>query len=257
MEQLVPPKLPDGSYDREATKAMFMASDHLDWTTFAEKQGWREPGRLRQEFPVKSWQLEKRDGFLRAAADKLFAKNTHMSIKWSNEVFVLLEKYSPAIDRAREMLEAVMNSIAFMYKDYTENFINKPERLYGKNGARRSHPFEKLDYKGIAAIAMATKGVTDAKVRSISVDKWFIDKLIRIQMDEPPSDSSAENVDTGHRMLLNGKDELTTDLLIGLWEKFHDKPQMVGESIKNPSAGNETSNEVEKIATGENGQSEP
>lgn len=252
MQKSEPPKdRQNGGYDREAIKAMFMASKYLDWTRFAEELGW-DALLVRRELPVRTWQKEKRDFIAARHMDILSATIFERKFWWTNEIIKTLDTYPKAIDQALGMLQAKMNQFADMYDDYVNNFRGKHDKMHYK--ARRIyHPFEKLKGTEVATLAMAFKSVTDAKLKALMLDKWAISRM-DLPLDEIPSDPGMEDVNTAHRVTIEGKGEITFEELQGWWDRYHDKPQMVGEASKNPTTGNQTSNEVEK---GVDGSSEP
>lgn len=218
MENL--PKLASGQVDVELIKKMYMESPLLAWTHFAEKQGWHVM-RSRQVLPIAIWQQEKRNNIAIVKMDVLNSLAFENKFLWTEEVLKTLNNHLPAIDMALQITKAKLSQYADWYKDYTENFRGKQDQMYYKN-RRRYHPFEKLSGIEIASINKGIRELTEARVRALMLDKWSISKF-DMPLDEPPS-SDNEGESKGPFMTLEGKQEITPDLLRGLWEKYHDKP---------------------------------
>jgi len=227
------PKDAEGQYDKEAVKALFMSSSYLDWTRFAEDQGW-EPLHTRALFPVRTWTKEKRDFLAEKQMDILSGLIHERKFKWTHEIINTLDNYPRAIDMALKIAEAKMSQIADMFKDY-QAFIKDDERKFYKN-KRRYHPFEKLSMIEVGSLLKGMREITEAKLKALMLDKWAVSKL---DISNTELEGTTEEGVAAHRITIEGKEELTFKDMQDWFDKFADKPaalpEMEGESIKTVS----------------------
>lgn len=241
------PTQEDGSIDKEAVKAMFMTSKYLDWTRFAEDQGW-DALFIRRQLPVKSWIKEKRDHLADRKMDILSGLVHERKFKWTEDILKTLDEYPAAIDMALNVAKGKLMQMADMFKDYHDNFRNKPEQMYRTTKAGRKirvfHPFERMDAGQIGSILGGMKSVTDAKLKALMLDKWAISKLdLPLDIEE-----GEEGTGIGPRFTIEGKSDLDAEDLQRWFDLYHDK-QLPAAASPPPS------NEGAKIEPGENGGS--
>lgn len=230
-----PPKTENGHLDKEAIKAMYMASKFLNWTAFAEDQGW-DALLVRREMPVKKWTLEKRDHLAAHQLEILSDLIHERKYKWTHEIIKTLDTYPEACDRALDLAKAKMNQMADMYNDYITNFRNKPERMYYKN-RRIYHPFESLPPAQVGALLAGMKSVVDAKLKALMLDKWAISKL-DVPLDQVP-DENGEVPGIGPMFTIEGKTVVDGDDLQKWMGTYFDKPvEIPTQSPKKAEDGN-------------------
>lgn len=214
-----PPKTAEGRYDQPAIKAMFMASAFLNWTQFAESQGW-EPLLTRRELPVRTWIKEKREILTTNQMDILSGLIHERKFKWTSDVIKTLDDYPAAIDRGLNLTMMKMAQLQDMAKDYFDNFRGKPEKMLYKN-RRVYHPFEKLPASDFANLMAGIKSITEAKLKALMLDKWAVAKL-----DLPVEDEGGEEGGTiGPKFLVDGKETLDVKDLQVWMDAYLDKPQ--------------------------------
>lgn len=247
------PKRDDGTIDVEAVKAMFMSCPYLDWTRFAEEQGW-DPFRTRQDFPVRIWLKEKRDYLTSNQMDILSGMIHERKFKWTKAVIKTLDDYPEFIDMGLNIAKAKLSQIADMYRDYTDNFKDKPDKQFHKFKSGRVvrvlHPFERLAGGEIGALLAGMKAITDAKLKALMLDKWAISKL-DLPIEQEHSDDNDGGTRAGPIFTIEGKEVVDAKELQNWFDTFHDKPALPPA----PPSGNQTSNEGEKIEPDDDGGS--
>lgn len=229
-----PPKRPDGSYDKEAIQAMFMASPFLDWQRFAEEQGW-DALLVKRELPVRTWIKEKRDIMTEKQMDILSGLIHERKFKWTNEIIKTLDEYPPAIDMALNLAKAKMSQIGHLYQEYLE-WRKDPANTHYKN-KRRLHPFEKMSMTDMSMMMKGMKDITEAKLKALMLDKWAVTKL-----DLPVQEDDAGETGAAHRVTIEGKGEITYEDMQRWFDAYVDKPTQPPLEINAPS------NEGEKIS---------
>ncbi len=220
------PKGPDGTYDREAVKAAFMASPFLDWTRFAEEQGW-EPHRTRLEFAVRSWQIEKRRIIVETQGDTLAALLIDRKNTWTREILSTMERYPKLADKASQILEAKMDQIARLYLEYQEWLKDEKNKwTTAKNGRRTRvmHPFERLPASEITGITAAIKSLVDAKRAALMVDKWGALKFDIPKSELDPPGGEEAKTDGGSLITIEGKEGASLADIERWFDEFTDKP---------------------------------
>lgn len=237
------PKHPDGKYDKEAIHAMFMASKYLDWTRFAEDQGW-DPLLSRREFPVKTWIKEKRDHLAERKMDILSGLFHERKFQWTEDILKMLDDYPATIDLAMMIAKGKLSQMADLFKDYQDNFRGKEHKMYRTTQAgkriRQKHMFESLPGGEIGALLSGIKSINDAKLKSLMLDKWAISKF-DMAMDNPEDGEEGGRI--GPTFTIEGKANLTPSDLQDWFDKYHDKPVLPagdpaqGVKPENPADG--------------------
>ncbi len=235
------PKRPDGQYDKEAVEAMYMASKFLDWTRFAEDQGW-DPHYTRRLFPMRTWQSKKRDIITESQSDTLASILHERKFKWSREILDTLDRYPGLIDKASMIMEAKMNDLAELYKDYLDwkksgkSFVQKVNKRTGKEEMIRvSHPWEKVSLMDVSFLSKGLKELTEAKIKSLMLDKWAIGKLDvpKSEMEMPGEDQAS-----AHRITVEGRGTIAFEDMQRWFDEFADKPSLgptdVSTAVVNP-----------------------
>lgn len=220
------PKRENGTIDTEAVEAMFMASPYLDWTRFAEEQGW-DPFRSRQDFPIRKWIENKRHHLTVNQVDLLSGLFHERKYKWAHELVKTLDTHPEFIEMGVHIAKAKLSQLADMFRDYQENFIGKPEKMYykGKNGRgmRRMHPFEKVSAGQIGALLAGMKSISDAKFKSLLLDNFAITK-VNLSSDQAQTDEGGEAKQVGPMFTIEGKEVIDIHELQTWFDKYHDKP---------------------------------
>lgn len=235
------PKGSDGNFDRTAVETAFMESPYLDWTRFAEEQGW-DAHTSRREFAVKTWQEAKKRKLAEAQGDILAGLLHERKYNWSQEILKTLDRYPKLIEKGSFIIEAKIHQYSEMYADYQEFKKKGVFFRKGRNGreVRIIHPFEQLGASELASLARSLKDISDAKRSSLMLDKWAVTKfdMTEEQMIEPVVDESAPK----GLITVEGKNSITIQDMQRWFDEFADKPSVVHETSENA-----TSNEVQKI----------
>lgn len=227
------PTRPEGGIDKEAVRAMFMASQYLNWTEFAENQGW-DALLTRRSLPVRTWIKEKRDFLAERHMDILSGLVHERKFRWTEEVVKTLDEYPKLIDQGMEVAKWKMAQIGDWAKDYFENFRGNPDKMYKKWGRgykRILHPFEKLSPVEIGVLLKSLESLTNAKLKALMIDKWAMTKL-----DLPVEKEFADDAEGGQRagpmFTIEGKEVIDANDLQSWFEKYHDKPTLPPEPVK-------------------------
>lgn len=220
------PKRADGTYDTDTVKAVFMASPIIDWTRFAEEQGWN-PNRTRSDFPVKAWQEEKKRIIAENQGDILAAMIFERKYSWSQDVMRTLDRYPKVVDNVTGILEAKIADIGEMYVDYRK----KKDAGQLNDPARRLEPWEKLKISEVNALGHTILALIAAKQKSNMLDKFLAIRMQVADEDLRPPDPTAQETTSGIGFTFEGKKELTPNDLQDWFDNFFDKPM-----VQDPSA---------------------
>lgn len=224
------PKKQDGSLDKDAIRAMFMASPFMDWYRFAEEHG-VDPYLLRRELPVKTWLQEKRDSLVKSQTEILSGILHERRFKWTHEVIKTLDEYPRTIDSAKNLADAKMHSLGLIYKDYLD-WLKLPmtdDRRRTKTGRILGHQWEKVSLTELSMLMKGVKDITDAKLKALMIDKWALKKfdISDDELNQDPEATEEEVAKTGVLIQIEGKGEVTTEQLQNFFDMYHDKPAPV------------------------------
>jgi hypothetical protein len=220
------PKLPDGTNDVASVKQQFMKSEFIDWTRFCEHNGW-DNHITRPQFPVRTWQEEKKNKFAVEQSDTILSMMHERKFNWTKDILKTLDRYPKMIDMGASIMEAKMNEIAAKYKDYVE-WLKDPKKVWveKKKGektiiVRAVHPFEKISMSDISFLMRALKELTDSKMKALMLDKWAPKKL-DLSPEELDPKAAEENKKPG--ITIEGKSDLTFEDMQKWFDSYIDKP---------------------------------
>ena len=253
-----PRKVPltDGGHiDKDQVRAWYMASEYIDWTRFAEALQW-DPHRSRLDYPVATWQEEKRRRLAETQGDLIRALVFERKFKWTKDIVATLDRYPRAIDNGLSLAEAKMSQLADMYRDYQDYQKNENHPLRKRRKVALRHPWEKLSLTEMSMFMKGIKDLTEAKLKALMLDKWAVSKF-----DVPSEELEPAEPKKGPILTVEGRGEASFDQLQRWFDHYHDKPtesespQPIDPTSKNTSssyqdvsAENHASNEVEKIS---------
>lgn len=210
-------------HDRDKIREMFLQSPFMDWTRFSEEQGW-DPLFSRRDFPVKTWQDEKRRILSEKQMDILSGLIFERRFKWTHQIINTLDEYPRSIDMAKSIADAKMGQIADMYKDYLEFRKSAGYQEQIKNGKRPSHPFEKVSLTEVSMLMKGMRDITEAKLKALMLDKWAITKLDLSRDEFDNHGMEQEGVNTAQRITVEGHGEITPAMAQKWFDEFIDKP---------------------------------
>jgi len=224
------PKTEDGQIDVDAIKELFMGSPYLDWTRFAEAQGWHR-GRARPNFPVKTWQDEKRKIIAEREADQLAGMMFDRRFKWHKDVIKTLDEYPKASDSMMFLLRGKMQE----WNEYLQEWaIAKKEKQPRPKGG---WAFEKITANDMRTLSSAIKDITDSKYRSLLIHDWNITKM---KDDSSIGDIDENQAAKGLVLKVMGGQEMTIAEIQKMMDQYIDEPQpdiidisQSGEQIEN------------------------
>lgn len=201
----------DGDLDRDALEKEFMASEFIDWTRFCEGKGY-DATYSRRSLPVQTWQEKKRRIIAENEADKLSAILFERKFKWHNDVIKTLNEYPQSIDLMHTLVRAKQQEYAELWKD----FVNTPK------DQRKKHPWSAIKSGELAMLAKAQKDCTDAKYKSLLLDKWTVEKA-----DEATTPIELESQDKKEFKfnVIGHPDGLAISDLQKMMDEYLDKPQ--------------------------------
>lgn len=217
------PRLPDGSYDREAVRLSFLASPYLDWTRFAEEQGW-DPHKTRQEFQVRTWQEEKKRRLAENQTDIIAGLIHERRFEWTRDILDTMKRYPRLIDMGSQLMEAKMSQLGELYKEYVEwkaagNHIVK---LKNGNTKRVYHAWERLSLMDMSFLSRSLRDLAEAKKSALMLDKWSIARI-----DVPVEELQPQGEGDGgpsHSITIEGRKEITFADMQRWFDEFADKP---------------------------------
>lgn len=178
--------------DKDALHAQFMASPHIDWTKFCESIG-IPPGRTRSEFPVATWQDQKRKSLAIAEADKLAQMIFERRFKWHKDVLRTLNEYPESNDIVHNLLRARMNEYIAMIKSDNE---------------KGTQLFKQVKTSELATLQQAISGVTESKYKSLLLSDWTV-KLAEAEADRG---TEKDVTGTGMKFTVEGKEMSLKDI---------------------------------------------
>lgn len=221
------PKKEDGSYDRDAVRAAFMASPYLDWTRFAEEQGW-DPHITRREFSVRTWQVEKRNRLVERQTDILNGLITERKFRWTQDIIDTLDNYPKMIDAAAELAKAKMWQIGEMFKEYVEwrKAGKHIEKMQNGKERRVYHPYEKLSLVEVSMLLKGIDAITAAKLKALMIDKWALKKLDIPQSELESVGQEENNESSGLMITVEGRSDIAFADIQRWFDEYGDKPSL-------------------------------
>ncbi len=228
------PKSPDGTYNLELVKDLYLASEFIDWVRFAEKQGW-DPHRSRLNFPVRTWQDEKRKLISEKQTDVISALIFERKYKWTREIVDTLERYPKLIDKGSFLVEAKMQYLQELYVEYVSWKKSGNNIITLKNGKQKRvfHPWERVSLMDMSYLMKALKEVTDAKLKSLMLDKWA-SKRLDLPDDDLNPEPEEKEIERG--ITVEGGKQLTYEQMQRWFDEFADKPSEHHEIAKPAAA---------------------
>ena len=218
--------------DTDKVKEMFIASPHMDWVRFAEEQGW-DSGRSRSDYPVKTWQDEKRRIISEKQTDILSGLIFERRFKWTHSIIETLDEYPKSIDMAKKIADAKMGQIAQMYQSYTEYIKSKKYAdLVSEGKTPPKHDFEKVSMTEISMLLKGMKDITEAKLKALMLDKWAVARLDIPAEELTGAGDKPADQRNNHRIMIEGRTEPTPEEFQGWFDKWIDKPPVEPESEK-------------------------
>ena len=179
MEHVKTPRLDEEQRqkDVELIEKLYMESPFLDWTRFAESQGWH-PLQTRVRYPVATWQAKKKREYGLKQADTLQAELYERGFKWHTDVIKTLENYPKANDMMYRILLQRMSEI--------NKAIIDDEKLgpLTDNKGRETTRFSKYKSSELLALSLAVKAVSESKYKSLLLNNWsaeIADKQTNVQ----------------------------------------------------------------------------
>lgn len=209
-DYIEPPKLYQGGpYDHDHVRHLYMSSEFIDWTRFAESQHW-DPLFSRRQFKVASWQAEKRKAIAEKEAEILAATLFDYKWKWHKDVVKTLHEFPAANDTMLTLIRLKQNELLKLYKEFSEI---KDEKLKAR------HPWNRVSSSELNQLATALKQVTESKHKSLLLNNWSV------QLAEDHSTIQEEGTtDKTLVFQLKGQSEMTVQDVQRLLDEYIDKP---------------------------------
>jgi hypothetical protein len=199
----------------EQAKSMFMASPHLEWSTWAKSMGWRTSTPKYPNFS--DWQREKRDILARDQAESISEALFSHRGRWHADVLKTLKEYPEAPDAMMGIFKKRINDII--------QTINEDERhraLAAQTGEQFVSNFAKIETAELRNIAAGLKLVTEAKHKALMIDGWNI-KVAESFTD--PAQFEAPNLENQQwKVQLLGGHEIDENGMKQLMKSYYDVP---------------------------------
>lgn len=155
---------------QEQAKAMFMASQHLEWYPWAKSMGWR-PEIERARYPdFPEWAKEKRETIARNQSEEIAEALFSHRPRWHADVLKTMKEYPEVADNMMAIIKKRMNDVIVM--------INEDEKARVQHvQAQKTGPFigsflTHFDNSELVKLSTAIRIVTDAKHKALMTDKW-------------------------------------------------------------------------------------
>lgn len=213
---------------------MFMASKHFAWTNFAQEQGW-DPIRTKAVFPTRDWMEEKRKAETARQAEILQTMLFEHRVWYHKEVLETLRKYPKTADAGLALINMKIQDIAELRK--------KVENRPGPNAPKHVHEQYAEDLKeyryltkpsNLAFLQNAIKTATDAKHRSLLIDKYNVETTEDLARNADAGEGS-EKESPDFLIQVTGEPISSQDLTRMMIEMY-DKPPEVAANGHQPSA---------------------
>lgn len=208
------PKRPDGEIDKEAVCELFMKSPFIDWVRFAEAQGY-DSHYSRREFPVKTWQEEKKRIIAEREADELSAIIFSRRFQWHKDTIRTLEDFPKASDTMMFLLKAKMQEWSIQYKEMAES------RKRGEPIPKKGYAFNNISPMDMRLMAAAVKDVTETKYRSLLLNTWNVEKA---ESAAAIGDLDPEQGDKGFTIRVMGGKDMTVEEIQKMMDEYIDQP---------------------------------
>jgi len=213
----------------EQAKQLFMASPHLEWTTWAKSMGWRPSTRSYDEFP--DWQKEKRDILAREQAESIAEALFSHRGKWHEQVLKTLKEYPEAPDAMMGIFKKRINDII--------NVINEDEKAKARanqTGEKFESEFAKIQTAELRNIASGLKLVTEARHKALMIDGWNM--KVAESFTDPKQFEAPKMEDQQWTVQLIGGEKLDDKAMQKMMKQYYDVPG--GEIIDASGDGLET-----------------
>ena len=197
------PKNKWGKIDKEKVKELYMLSPYLEWTKFAESQGWN-PHRSRTDFSVSLWTDEKKKILSKQSAEDIKSALFNLKSTYHLKVIDTLSKYPKLTDEIFEVLSNKIKKIKNMPPDEQS----------------------KVPTKDILSLTKAISTVTEAKYKSLMLDRvrWTPD-VAETDAISFTNERSQGGKDQAWKIEVIGGENLTQAQLTEYIAQWYDRPQ--------------------------------
>lgn len=213
----------------EQAKQLFMASPHLEWTTWAKSMGWRPSTRSYEEFP--DWQKEKRDILAREQAESIAEALFSHRGRWHADVLKTLKEYPEAPDAMMGIFKKRINDIIGKIND-----DERAKAMAAQTGESYDSKFDQIKTSELTSIAAGLRLVTEAKHKALLIDGWNIKGAE--SFTDPKRFEAPKMEDQQWTVQLIGGEKLDDKAMQKMMKQYYDVPG--GEIIDASGDGLET-----------------
>lgn len=190
--------------DVDAMHLKFMASPHIEWTKFADSVG-IDSARSRPNYPVATWQDEKRKVIAMREAETLAQMLFDRRFKWHKDVLKTLNDYPESNDIMHQLIKLKMQEYAQIARDDQDKKPEFAEETL-KNGKVRKvkirRTYKDVTTAELSMLAQALKGVTEAKYKSLLLNDWNV----KMASTEAERDTEKDVTGAGLQVTVDGKE---------------------------------------------------
>lgn len=215
---------PPAKISPEQAKAMFMASPHLEWTTWAKSMNWKVSQRPYDDFP--DWQREKRDILAREQAESISEALFSHRGRWHSDVLKTLKEYPEAADAMMGILKKRINDVI--------GHINDDAKAAATGG--QGTAFASIKTSELVSLIAGVKIATEAKHKALMIDGWSL--KVAESFTDPKQFEAPKLEDQQWKVQLIGGKELDEISMQKLMKSYYDVPG--GEIIDATGDGLET-----------------
>lgn len=213
----------------QQAKQLFMASPHLEWTTWARSMGWRPSVKPYDEFS--DWQKEKRDILAREQAESIAEALFSHRGRWHADVLKTLKEYPEAPDAMMGIFKKRINDIIGKINDDAT-----AKARAAQTGETYVSQFDQIKTSELTSIAAGLRAVTEAKHKALLIDGWNI--KVAESFTDPKQFEAPKMEDQQWKVSLIGGQELDDKGMQQLMKQYYDVPG--GEIIDAQGDGLET-----------------
>ncbi len=219
----------DGTINRKLLRELFFNSKHIEWVAFCREFNF-DPAGNKQINTTKLIENKKKLIQERKAGELKELIEAH-KLDWHKDVLQTLKDYPALADMGQQVLRyywgEVANAIKYQKeKESRKEELKKGERFYDYWSPSR-----------IAALAIATKTLTEAKHKSLLLDQWHIQKAQdQLQSADP---ETAQQQALAFEII--GADNMSKEQMYQYLSQYYDRPRDIDAELVNPDESDEQS----------------
>lgn len=167
------PKVDPVRQDHELTKRVFMQSDYVEWSPFAESMKWN-PNATRLKYPVAEWVREKKRILAETQSERISDLLFKHRPEWHNQVLKHLKDAPALAESVENIIKYRINQMVGLINQDME--AQRQAAAQGKpfDPSRESKFWRQVGNGSLMSLSQAVKGIIEAKQRSLMLGNWSV-----------------------------------------------------------------------------------